>query len=82
MIPGLLCSGPIPSAWEGVNYFYYYYPVKGKGLYLRPHRVGIIPTSYGDGLFLKHGQDIHDGKGLILGANSPFKNIPILGWIL
>ena len=64
------------------NHCYQINPVKGKGLYLSPHRVGIIPTSYGDGLFLKHGQDIHDGKGLILGANSPFKNIPILGWIL
>ena len=36
----------------------------------------------GDGLWLKQGHNVYDGKGLILGANSPFKHIPILGWIL
>ena len=57
-------------------------PVKGNGLYLSRHHRGRIPTSLGDGLFLRHGRNIHDGRGLILGRNSPFKNIPILGWIL
>ena len=55
-------------------------PVKGNGLYLTPH-----PSSHaghGDGLYLKRGNSIHNGEGLILGKNSPFKNIPILGWIL
>ena len=53
---------------------------KGDGLYLSPHRT---PTGvHGDGLYLKHGSNIYDGRGLILGKNSPFKNIPILGWIL
>ena len=55
-------------------------PVEGNGLYLRAH-----PSSHGalgDGLYLKRGNTIHNGEGLILGKNSPFKNIPILGWIL
>ena len=55
-------------------------PVKGNGLYLRAH-----PSSHGalgDGLYLKRGSSIHNGEGLILGKNSPFKNVPILGWIL
>ena len=34
-----------------------------------------------DGLSLKHGNDISAGAGM-LGANSPFKNILILGWLL
>ena len=29
-----------------------------------------------DGLFLKHGNDISDGAGLLMGKNSLFKNIP------
>ena len=51
---------------------------KGNGLYLalRPRYVE------GDGLFLKHGKDISDGDGLLMGKNSPFKNIPALGWLL
>ena len=36
----------------------------------------------GDGLFLKHGADISDGAGLLMGKNNPFKNIPVLGWLL
>ena len=48
----------------------------GNGLYLAPHCVK------GDGLFLKHGDDISDGAGLRLGKNSPFKNIPVLEWLL
>ena len=30
---------------------------------------------------MKQGE-LYDGRGLILGPNSPFKNIPILGMIL
>ena len=55
-------------------------PVKGNGLYLRSHTSG--DGALGDGLYLKRGSSIHNGEGLILGQNSPFKNIPILGWIL
>ena len=46
-------------------------PVEGYVLYLRAH-----PSSHGalgDGLYLKHGNTIHNGEGLILGKNSPFK---------
>ena len=48
------------------------------GLYLAPHPRFIE----GDGLFLKYGNDISDGAGLLMGMNSPFKNIPVLGWLL
>ena len=51
----------------------------GNGLYLKPSNARI---TYGDGLYLKRGQQFHDGSGLILGANSPFKNIPLLGMLL
>jgi len=45
----------------------------------RPKLTGV----YGDGLYLRRpGSGVHDGQGLILGRNSPFKNIPLLGWIL
>ena len=44
----------------------------------RPKLAGIR----GDGLYLRVGSGVYDGQGLILGANSPFKNIPILGWLL
>ena len=54
-------------------------PVKGNGLYLTSHSSG---HAVGDGLYLKRGSAVHNGEGLILGKNSPFKNIPILGWIL
>lgn len=55
-------------------------PVEGNGLYLSPHQPGL--SAKGDGMFLKKGNRVYDGKGFILGANSPFKDIPILGWIL
>ena len=56
-------------------------PVKGNGLYLRNHQSG--KGMRGDGLYLKRGGSMQTvGEGLILGKNSPFKNIPVLGWIL
>ena len=51
--------------------------MKGDGLYLAAHPRFVE----GDGLFLKHGEDISDGAGLLMGKNSPFKNIPVLGWL-
>ena len=51
----------------------------GKGLYLSPWAKG---SSLGEGLFLKSGSGYVDGTGLILGPNSPFKNIPILNLLL
>ena len=53
----------------------------GSGLYLKPYKVKGL-QSYGDGLYLKQGGKLHDGEGLLLGSNSPFANIPILGAIL
>ena len=35
-----------------------------------------------DGLYLKHDGQVFQGKGLLLGPKSPFKNIPLLGLIL
>ena len=57
-------------------------PVKGNGLYLTPHRGAGLPGLHGDGLYLKRGSTIQEGSGLILGPNSPFKNIPILNLLL
>ena len=53
---------------------------KGDGMFLvkQPRRI----PNVGDGLWLRHGQNVYDGKGLLLGRNSPFRNIPILGWFL
>ena len=53
----------------------------GEGLYLKPYK-GKALKGYGDGLYLKQGGKLYDGKGLLLGHNSPFGNIPILGAIL
>ena len=53
----------------------------GEGLYLKPYK-GKGLQSYVDGLYLKQGGKLYDGKGLLLGPNSPFANIPILGAIL
>ena len=53
----------------------------GHGLYLEPYK-GKGLQSYGDGLYLKQGGKLYDGKGRLLGPNSPFANIPILGAIL
>ena len=52
-----------------------------KKLYLEPASSKGF-ENVGNGLYLmKHG-GLYDGSGLILGPNSPFKNIPILGMIL
>ena len=53
--------------------------MKGDGLYLSPS--SRLPTA-ADGLFLKHGGEISDCSGLLMGKTSPFKNIPVLGWLL
>ena len=45
----------------------------------RPKLTGVS----GNGLYLRYpGSGIREGEGFILGKNSPFKNVPILGWIL
>ena len=53
----------------------------GCGLFLKPYK-GQGLQSYGDVLYLKQGGKLYDGKGLLLGPNSPFANIPISGTIL
>ena len=53
----------------------------GHGLYLKPYKCQGL-KGYGDGLYLKQGGKLYNGKGLLLGPNSPFANIPILGAIL
>ena len=52
----------------------------GDGLFLSPAHLRL--RHFGNGLFLKRGRRIYDGRGLLLGANSPLKHIPILGWYL
>ena len=53
----------------------------GKGLYLSPWKKS--SSIKGTGLFLKTGRGTYvDGRGFLLGPDSPFKNIPILGAIL
>ena len=53
----------------------------GEELYLGPANGKGFET-VGSGLNLMKQGGLYDGRGLILGPNSPFKNIPILGMIL
>ena len=51
------------------------------GLYLKLYKGKRLKS--GHGLYLKPGGKIYyDGEGLLLGPNSPFANVPILGAIL
>ena len=52
-----------------------------EGLYLGPTS-GIWFETVANGLYLMKQVGLHDGRGLILGPDSPFKNIPILSMIL
>ena len=80
-----LLSGGIGKAISGNGFFlqkhdkcYLVQKCKGDYLYLAPHP----PLINGDGLFLKCGSDFCNGAGLLMGKNSPFKNIPVLEWLL
>ena len=53
----------------------------GEGLYLGPASGKGFKT-VGNGLYLMKQGGLYDGRGLILGPNSPFKNIPIFDMIL
>ena len=53
----------------------------GKGLYLGPTSGKWFETVV-NGPHLMKEDELYDGRGLILGPDSPFKNIPILGMIL
>ena len=52
----------------------------GEGLYLGPTS-GKGYETVGNDLYVMKQGGLYDGRGLILGSNSPFKNIPILGMI-
>lgn len=55
----------------------------GSGLYLAPWKKGSSYT--GDGLYIKRGGafvGMKRGFGLLLGPNSPFKDVPLLGLLL
>ena len=52
----------------------------GEGLYLGPTSGKGFET-LGNGLYLMKQGGLYDGRGLVFGPNSPFKNIPILGMI-
>ena len=54
--------------------------IDGEGLYLVPTSGKGFET-VGNGLYLMKQGGLYDGGVLILGPNSPFKNIPILGMI-
>ena len=53
----------------------------GEGLYLGPTSGKGFETLE-NGLYLMKQGGLYDDRGLILGTNSPFKNIPILVMIL
>ena len=53
----------------------------GKGLYLGPTSGKEFET-VGNGLYLIKQGGLYDGRGLIFGPNSPFKNIAFLGMIM
>ena len=53
----------------------------GEGLYLEQARGKGFET-VGNGLYLMKRGGLYHRRGLILGPNSPFKNIPILGMFL
>ena len=53
----------------------------GEGLYRVPVNGDGFETVC-HGLYLMKQGELYDGRGLILGPNSPFTNIPILGTIL
>ena len=58
------------------------YPVQDNGLYLKEHPSNTLNNVFEDGLYLKRDNIIEHGEGIVLAENSPFKNIPILVWIL
>ena len=48
-------------------------PVESNGLYLTPH--SRLAGVSGDGLYLKRGTSIYDGRGLLLVSHRPFKSV-------
>ena len=58
------------------------YPVQDNGLYLQEHSDSNLHGVFENGLYLKRDNIIENAEGIVFAENSPFKNIPILGWIL
>jgi len=54
---------------------------EGQELYLKPYK-GSRLVMVRDDLYLKQGGQVCDAHGLLLGPNSPLKNIPVLSWLL
>ena len=54
---------------------------QGRGLYLAP-RPPFQGKTYGNGLFAKRDNQITEASGLLLGPNSPFRNVPLLNLLL
>ena len=50
---------------------------EGEGITLTP-----VEAENLNGIYLKHDGQIYRGKGILLGPDSPFKDIPILGLLL
>ena len=79
-----LLSGAMEKAVDGDGLFVYknkqsarIQPVKGGGLFLTP-----FPQPHGHGVYIRHGNEVYNGEGLLLGPNSPFKDIPLLNLLL
>ena len=73
-----LLSGGISKAISGDGLYlhkhdkcYRVKKCKSNDLYLAPHSRFVE----GDGMFLKHGNDISGGAGLLMGKNSPFSKL-------
>ena len=91
MILGKLASALISSSAANAEK-----PPEGSGLFLGKrgygtgrmqfHGEGIVITPAEDrgidGLYLQHDKQVYKGHGLLLGPNSPFQNVPLLGLIL
>ena len=58
------------------------YPVQSNGLYLKTTRPFSSYAVFEDGLYLKRGENVDKGEEIAFAENGPFKNNPILAWIL
>ena len=52
----------------------------GNGIQLTPRP--LLAAMRGDALYLRINSSVHNGNVLLLRPRSPFRNIPILKWIL
>ena len=55
--------------------------IMGDGLFLSPYK-GKAFDSVGQGIYIKSGSGYSEASGLLLGPNSPLKDVPLIGWIL